>query len=245
VASEFAPAPLSRGLLSDQAYDLIRQSIIDGIFAPGEQLVESQLARKLSISQAPMREALKKLSHEGLVTNIPRCGSFVTEISAEAAAQAREVRCVLEELAARLAAVRLTETDAHRLRDIVEDMWKAARTRDIAAFRVHDTAFHRAVMELSGNAYLPRLWLQLEPSLQSLQVVSSPRFAGEWKAMAQAHADLVSVLEDDDAEAAARRFRDHVGGHALDGGGHNVASSVPAPTRPRKAAAKATPKARR
>lgn len=219
MTSEFTPPQLSRELLSDQAYDVIRKSIIDGTFAPGEQLVESQLARKLSISQAPMREALRKLSHEGLVTTIPRRGSFVTEVSEKQAEQAREVRCSLEELAARLTAGRLNDLHAQRLRDIVNEMWKAARKRDIAAFRIHDTAFHRTVMEASGNEYLPRLWGQIEPSLHSLQVVSSPRFAGDWKAMAQAHADLIDVLEGDDPEAAGRRFRDHVSGHALDGGG--------------------------
>jgi DNA-binding GntR family transcriptional regulator len=218
VASEFAPPQLSRELLSDQAYDVIRKSIIDGTFAPGEQLVESQLARKLNISQAPMREALRKLSHEGLVTTIPRRGSFVTEVSEEQAEQAREVRCSLEELAARLTAGRLSDLHAQRLQDIVNEMWKAARKKDIAAFRIHDTAFHRTVMEASGNEYLPRLWGQIEPSLHSLQVVSSPRYAGDWKAMAQAHADLIDVLEGDDAVAAGQRFREHTSGHALGGG---------------------------
>lgn len=214
VSSEFAHPPLSRGLLSDQAYDVIRRSIIDGTFAPGEQLVESRLARKLDISQAPMREALQKLSHEGLVTTIPRRGSFVTEISEDEAAQARDVRCSLEELGARLTAGRLSEGHAQQLRDIVDEMWKAAKERDLAAFRVHDTAFHRTVMEASGNAYLPRLWLQLEPALNSLPVVSSPRFAGDWKAMAQRHADLITVLESEDGDAAAEQFRVHVQGNA-------------------------------
>jgi DNA-binding GntR family transcriptional regulator len=215
MSSDFAPPPLSRGLLSDQAYEVIRQSIIDGTFAPGEQLVESQLARKLNISQAPMREALKKLSHEGLVTNVPRRGSFVTEVSEDEAAQAREVRCALEELAARLTAGRLSAGHAAQLREIVKQMRLAAKDRDIATFRVHDTAFHRTVMEASGNAYLPRLWLQIEPTLQSLQVISGPRFAGDWTAMAQAHADLVSVLETDSADVAATRFREHLHGKAL------------------------------
>ena len=61
MASEFSPPELSRELLSDQAYDVIRNGIIDGSFSPGEQLVEYQLARQLGISQAPVREALRKL----------------------------------------------------------------------------------------------------------------------------------------------------------------------------------------
>jgi DNA-binding GntR family transcriptional regulator len=209
MSSEVALPELSRELLSDKAYDVIRKSIIDGTFAPGDQLVESQLARQLNISQAPMREALRKLSHEGLVTTVPRRGTFVTQVSEEQAAQAREVRLSLEKLAARLTAGRLDEVHAQRLRDIVDEMWVAARKRDIAAFRIHDTAFHRTVMEASGNHFLPKLWLQIEPSLFSLQVVSSPRYAGDWKAMAQIHEDLVAVLQAGDPDMAEQRFGEH------------------------------------
>ena len=215
VTPAFEPVQLSHGLLSDQAYEVVRKSIIDGTFAPGEQLVESQLARKLSISQAPMREALRKLSHEGLVTAIPRRGSFVTEVSEEQVEQAREVRQSLEELGARLTAGRLDDRYAERLREIVEEMRRAARQNDVAAFRTSDTAFHRTVMEASGNEYLPRIWRQIEPSLHSLQVVSSPRYDGDWKVMAQVHAELIDLLEGDDTGAAAERFREHAGGHAL------------------------------
>lgn len=162
-----------------------------------------------------MREALRKLGHEGLVTTIPRRGSFVTEVSQEQAEQAREVRQSLEELGARLTTGRLGDQYAGRLREIVDEMWKAAHKNDVAAFRTSDTAFHRTVLEASGNEYLPRIWLQIEPSLHSLQVVSNPRFDGDWLVLAQVHAELIDLLEGDDIEAAARRFREHAGGHAL------------------------------
>ena len=217
VTTDFTPPQVDRGLLSDQAYEVIRRSILDGTLAPGDRLVESQLARQLNISQAPMREALQRLSHDGLVTNIPRRGSFVTRVSEEDAEQAREVRVALEELAARLTAGRLSEEHAAQLKDIVDRMRVAAKNRDVAAFRVQDTAFHRTVMEASGNVYLPRLWVQIEPSLQALQVVASPRFEGDWSAMAEAHAGLIDVLEDRDATMAALRFREHLQGRALAG----------------------------
>ena len=224
VTLEFSPEPPSSGLLSDRAYEVIRESIISGTFKPGDQLVESQLARKLNISQAPVREALKKLSHEGLVTNIPRRGSFVTEVSDEEAAQAREVRVSLEELAARLATGRLSAGHAQQLRATVAEMRVAAKSRDIAAFRVHDTAFHRTVVEASGNTYLPRLWVLIEPSLQTLQLVSSPRYVGDWTTMAQAHADLITLLEGDDPELSARRFGVHARGKSFIGQADSAAS---------------------
>jgi DNA-binding GntR family transcriptional regulator len=206
---EYSPPPLKRTLLSDGAYETLRKSILDGTFPPGYQLVESQLARKFNVSQAPMRDALRRLNHEGLVTTIPHRGSFVTEVSEQDAAQAREVRNALEELAARTVTGKLDDDHSKSLAAAVEGMRAAARERDIATFRRHDVAFHRTVIEASGNVYLQRMWTQIEPILNSLGVVSDPRFTGDWAHIAEAHADLHSLLYGADPEAAGRRFREH------------------------------------
>ncbi|WP_436500318.1 GntR family transcriptional regulator [Actinokineospora sp. HUAS TT18] len=208
-SDDFTPPPLSRKLLSEGAYDVVRKSIIDGTFPPGFQLVESQLARKLNVSQAPMREALRRLNHEGLVTVIPHKGSYVTEVSESDAQQAREVRNALEELAARTITGKLAEDYVERLHTEVGRMREAAAANDIAAFRHYDTAFHRTVIEASGNIYLNRMWTQLEPILTALGVVSNPRWTGDWSKMAEAHSDLVTLLTGSDPEAAATKFREH------------------------------------
>ncbi|MBB5803386.1 DNA-binding GntR family transcriptional regulator [Saccharothrix ecbatanensis] len=208
-ADDFAHPPLSRHLLSEGAYEIVRKSILDGTFPPGHQLVESQLARKLNVSQAPMREALRRLNHEGLVTVIPYKGSYVTEVSESEAAQAREVRNALEELAARTVTGNLGDEYVQRLTAEVEGMRKAATVNDIAAFRLHDTAFHRTVIEASGNAYLIRMWTQIEPILTALGVVSDPRWTGDRSVMAEVHGNLVTLLTGNDPEAAGMKFREH------------------------------------
>ncbi|WP_436500312.1 GntR family transcriptional regulator [Actinokineospora sp. HUAS TT18] len=208
-ADDFAPPPLSRKLLSEGAYDVVRKSILDGTFPPGLQLVESQLARKLNVSQAPMREALRRLNHEGLVTIIPHKGSYVTEVSESDAEHAREVRNALEELAARKITGSLGAEFVERLNTEVDNMREAAAADDIAGFRHHDTAFHRTVIEATGNVYLHRAWVQIEPILTSLGVVSNPRWTGDWTRMAESHGDLVALLEGPDPEAAALKFREH------------------------------------
>src|SRR5690606_40747212 len=86
---------ISRGLLSDQVYDLILASILDGSRAPGSRVVESEIARQLGISQAPVREAVKRLVHAGLVVSVARHGSYVTEISPREFAIARQMRATL------------------------------------------------------------------------------------------------------------------------------------------------------
>lgn len=209
---------LDRGLLSDRVYALIKTSIRNGTFEPGAQLVESQLARELEVSQAPVREALKRLIHEGVVTHVPHRGSFVTAFSAEEAEQARTVRIALEGLAASLACGQLNPEVHAALSDAIDQMHEAASAGDIAGFRELDLFFHRTVIELSGNVYLPRMWEQIEPSMRSLHVVSDPNFVGDWHAVAETHRGLLGALDGGDPETAARLFRAHSDGHALVGG---------------------------
>ncbi|WP_269937811.1 GntR family transcriptional regulator [Arthrobacter sp. HY1533] len=156
--TKYGSMSLDRGLLSDQVYALIKASIRDGTFEPGSQLVESQLARELNISQAPVREALKRLIHEGVVTHVPHRGSFVTAFSQDEAEQARTVRVALEGLAASLACGKVGAQARRTLDGVIGKMHDAAAAGDIAGFRDLDLLFHRTVVELSGNVYLPRMW---------------------------------------------------------------------------------------
>ncbi|MFB2579710.1 GntR family transcriptional regulator [Herbiconiux sp. P15] len=208
---------LDRGLLSDQIYDLIKTMIKDAALAPGEQLVESQLARQLRVSQAPVRDALKRLSHEGLVTHIRHQGNFVAEYTDEDAEQAKIARTALEGLAGRLACGRLDAEASARLSEIIAAMHRAAEIRDLSVFRELDFAFHRAVIEASGNSYLPRMWDIVEPSLRSMHVLGDPQFAGDWHVVAEWHRGLLDALEADDPDHAAELFSIHAAGLILSG----------------------------
>lgn len=188
--------------------------IRDSTLKPGEQVVESQLARRLSVSQAPVREALKRLSHEGLVTHVRHHGTFVTEFSKREADHARIARVALEGLVARLAQGRVDADTRTRLLAIIDQMHAAADQDDIAAFRELDFAFHKAVVVASGNLYLPRMWDILEPSLRSMHVLSDPNYDGDWHVVAEMHRDLLNVLEGDDPEAADDLFSAHAIGMA-------------------------------
>jgi DNA-binding GntR family transcriptional regulator len=213
--SATAERSLNKELLSDQVYAVIRRSIVSGDSRPGERIKEGDLARELGVSQAPVREALKRLAHEGLVTYLPRRGNFVTEISAEAAADAREVRVVIEALAGRrLASGPARPEVIAALREIVTQMREAAARRDVPRFRDLDLAFHRAVCAAGGNSFIERVWQMMEPSLRTLRVVSDPLFPGSWVDMAALHGSLVDVLEARDPERAAHLFAAHAGGEA-------------------------------
>ena len=208
------PIRLDRGLLSDRIYEVVKEMIRDSTLKPGEQVVESQLARRLGVSQAPVREALKRLSHEGVVTHIPHHGIFVTEFSQREADDARIARVGLEGLAARLAQRRLNDGTRARLLSIIDQMHAAADRHDIAAFRELDFEFHKTVVVASGNQYLPRVWDIIEPSMRSMHVLSDPKYDGDWHVAAEMHRDLLQVLEGEDPEAADDLFSAHAIGIA-------------------------------
>ncbi|NUP47227.1 MAG: GntR family transcriptional regulator [Catenulispora sp.] len=201
-------------LISDRVYDLLRSAIVEGDLAPGERVVESEIARRLGVSQAPVREAVKQLAREGLLTHIPRRGNFVVEISGQDADNARQVREPLERLAAQLAAERITEEHLRDLGDLVDQMHRAVAINDISRFRNADIAFHTLVNQAAGNPFLVRMWELLEPSLRALHAISDPLFEGDWHAMADEHGRLMSLLRDGDPEEAAEAFAAHAAGRA-------------------------------
>jgi len=204
---------LAGDLLSDQVYGRIRQSIIDGELPPGERLVESEIARRYGISQAPVRDAVKKLEHEGLVTYRRRRGNYVTVISPDETRQARQVRTVIEELAARELAGKLGPDDEHALMAAIDEMRDGARDGDAVRVRRADLAFHRRICEATGNPFIARVWTVLEPSLYTLNAIADPFGFGDLRRMSAWHERLLDALRDRDADQAARLFASHAGAH--------------------------------
>ncbi|HEX4443321.1 MAG TPA: GntR family transcriptional regulator [Galbitalea sp.] len=207
----------SKELLSDRIYDMIRASILDGSRAPGSRVVESEIARSLNVSQAPVREAVKRLVHAGLVTSEPRRGSYVTMISSDEFAIAREVRGAVEAIGAKYVIDSVTPRDLDELRSIVGRMKLALATTDWASFRTLDMQFHSRVLLIGGHAVLSRVWDAIEPLLVSQRAIGDPAYPGSKDVVVQWHADLIDALEAGDPVAAADAFFAHASG-AL---GHN------------------------
>ena len=211
------PGTISRSLLSDQVYELILASILDGTRAPGSRVVESEIARQLGISQAPVREAVKRLVHAGLVESLPRRGSYVTEISLRELEISRTMRASIESEAARIAAAEAGDTDFAILEGIVGRMRAAVDAEDWASFRALDLEFHRAVVGMTQRTVLVRLWQTLEPTLVSQRAIGDPAFSGNRSQVVAWHVDLVEALRAG-PDAAAAAFSAHASGSLGNGG---------------------------
>lgn len=146
--------------LRDQVADRLRSQIGAGALAPGARLVERELAQELGVSRVPVREALRRLESEGLVTVQPRRGVVVRSLTPGDLEDLFDVRLALEAQAARLAALRADADQVAALDQIVSQSRRAMREGDRAALAVANTAFHDAVVEAAHN---PLLSSMLEP----------------------------------------------------------------------------------
>lgn len=200
--------PLSRETLSDRVYSLLRGQVLDGDLEPGARLVESRLARTLEVSQATVREALRRLAHEGLVLQLPHRGSFVARISAEDARNAYAIRAGLEPTAAQGFIESGDDGALATLETHLTEMHKAGASDDLQRLVEHDVAFHRTVWSNAGNDLLPRVWAMLEGSMRNLTLISNRLYFVTLEQVAKTHDPLLEALRSGDP-AAGKMFRDH------------------------------------
>lgn len=115
--------------LRDVVFNTLRESILKGEMKPGERLMEIHLANKLGVSRTPIREAIRKLELEGLVTMIPRRGAEVAQITAKSLRDVLEVRQALDALAMELACERISEEEIGKLRQACDNLRKLPKPR--------------------------------------------------------------------------------------------------------------------
>jgi DNA-binding GntR family transcriptional regulator len=183
----------------------LRDEILDGVRGPGDRLVERDLAAELGVSRVPVRDALRALAGEGLVTPRPRSWAVVREFTASDVADLNEVRAALEPLAFRLAAQRRTRAGLDRLRAAVDAELDAARAGD--AVRAHRAAadFHEIVTALATNELLSELERTMRSRMRWLLGQH-----GDLTTIATQHADLYAAIADRDVARVETLATEHL-----------------------------------
>ncbi len=180
---------------------------MSGHYPPDSRIVETQVARELGTSQAPVREALRGLEAIGVVEIAPFRGARVRRPSRRDILEAYVVRSALETLAARLAVPALTDANLEQLRALLDAMQAAARDNDGHGVAAADASFHARIVELADNATLLRLWRSLEPFSRTYLTLVAPGADPQWSA--DLHAPILAALERRDAEAVMDALRRH------------------------------------
>ena len=140
--------------LRDVIFETLRKAIVSGDIKPGERLMEVSLADQMGVSRTPVREAIRRLEAEGLVTMTPRKGTHVSELSVKDIMDVLEVRTVLDKLATDLAAKRMQPAQLKSLESVHKQYISCVERENMEGAVKKDVEFHDLIYAASGN---PRL----------------------------------------------------------------------------------------
>jgi DNA-binding GntR family transcriptional regulator len=199
-------ATLSRSLLRDDVYVRLRDAIVDGTFAPGEQLRDGELAQWLGVSRTPVREALLRLGQAGLVVAAPGRSTAVTTLDVRAARDAQAVVATMHELAVATAVPLLTGADLAQMREANSHFRAAIAAGDVDAAVAADDEFHVVPVRAAGNAAVVAVLEQFTPLVRRLERLRFATLAG--RGSVARHARLVDLCEQGDVAAAAAVSRE-------------------------------------
>ncbi len=202
-----AVGTLPRSVLADQVKERLLEEILSGRYRPDERIVETQVARELGTSQAPVREALRGLEAMGVVEITPFRGARVRRATRRELLEAYVVRSALEELGARLAVPLLDETQVDELAEHVAEMEAAARAGDGRRVAEADARFHGRIVEIADNGSLVKLWRSLEPFSRTYLTVIAPGADLDWSA--GLHAPILAALRARDVDGAVDALGRH------------------------------------
>jgi DNA-binding GntR family transcriptional regulator len=208
----FNPQPLSRERTSDSITQVLRDSILARVFLPGERLHTGELARKLGVSIAPVRDALNRLQAEGLIEIRPRSGTFVSNLTLREVRETFEIRAALECLAAELAVAHLEPENIREFREIFRALDRPiANERDRMLHEQKNSEFHTLLVSLSGNQKLIQIYRQLKAHITIARIHYQ---RGMWqKRMSRErmeHRRILAAIEARDGEKLQRLLKTHI-----------------------------------
>jgi DNA-binding GntR family transcriptional regulator len=203
---------LKKVTLTEQAADIIRDSIISGKFKPGQRLNEIKIATEMGVSRLPVREALRLLQQESLVDSIPNKGVFVATLSFHDIQEIFTLRAVIEGLAIKLAVNYITDEEIDELQDVYAEMVQAASVSDDIQLIRLDLEFHRLIAKFSRHSYVYRIFnyirgLVLMYLLYDTEVLKADnRLVDSQKE----HQIIINALRNRDLDLAVKSLSSHI-----------------------------------
>lgn len=199
---------LHGGSVSHRAESVLRRMILGGQFAPGERLNEVALAEQLGISRGPLREAIQRLSGEGLLQLLSRRGAYVRDFTDEEVIHLYECRAAIELHAVHLIGTRPSDADPSGLSVLLEET-RQALEHDYASSHLSELNFHHHLVELAGNPFLTKMEIEIGHQLTLVRSLAAadPHRA---KCAEHEHIEILAALSQGDTEKAAKSVRQHL-----------------------------------
>ncbi|MDI9500680.1 MAG: GntR family transcriptional regulator [Acetivibrionales bacterium] len=195
--------------LHSRVYNRIRNDILNGVYEPGESLVELKLSEELGVSRTPVREALRQLELEGLVQSVPNKGATVRGVTEQDIQDIYTIRMLIEGLAARWAAEKITPEELEELKEAVDLEEFYTTKSNYGNLLRFDTRFHDIIFKASKSKPLMYTLSTFHRYVQKARRVSmsSPERAAE---VLQEHKAILQAIIDRDADRAEKLMTEHV-----------------------------------
>jgi GntR family transcriptional regulator, rspAB operon transcriptional repressor len=209
-----SPLPLSAAIdprrsLSAQVYELAREAIVSLWLKPGQAVSEKEIASQLGVSRTPVREALMRLSDEGLIEVFRQSGTFVSPIKLHDVYEGQLVREALEIAVVRRATRKFDRRFESRFQALLARQRECAKWNDYDGFHALDEEFHRTISECSGT---PRVWRIIISAKAQLDRVRrlGIRAPGQFQQILQQHESIVAGMKSGDEALAASALQEHL-----------------------------------
>ncbi|TIL49591.1 GntR family transcriptional regulator [Mesorhizobium sp.] len=197
------------GNLAERAYDEIKRRIFDFVLMPGDRLSESDLAQQIEVSRTPLRQALQRLQHEGFVEALPKVGWLIVPLDFEKFDELYDFRILIECFAARELCA--TRKDWPELRSLAL-IWKvpaAERLQDAIKTSALDEAFHRTIVESTGNREMMRTHREIT---ERIRIIRRLDFTKDNRVTAtyDEHAEILAALQGGRSDEAQQLLTSHI-----------------------------------
>ena len=195
--------------LREMVYEELKLQILTGAIMPGTRMMEVELADEMGVSRTPIREAIRKLEKEGLVTIEPRKGAYASMISTEDMVEILEVRQDLEGLAAYFAADRMQPAQLEELKTVSEHYNEAVTSGSMEDMIKYDTRFHRIIVDSCHNKILVQMIEQLQELVLRFRYIYYDNFKRA-ENMPEEHAAILGAIERNNPDEAREAADVHI-----------------------------------
>jgi DNA-binding GntR family transcriptional regulator len=195
--------------LRSKIYYQLKESILNGEYKPGDNLIEMKLAKELGVSRTPIREAFRQLELEGLVYSIPNKGVVVEGVTKQDVEDIYTIRKMVEGLAARWASEKITPSQLKELKDILGLMEYYTEKGEHEKLSELDSKFHDIIFKASKSRPLESILTNFHHFIQKARMVSIG-YTGRASHTLEEHTEIYNALEASDPDAAERALVNHV-----------------------------------
>ena len=195
--------------LRQQVAEILRNDILRGKYLPGDRIVEAEVAEKLGISRGPIREAIRQLEEEGLVTYSSNKGCSVKTLDPLDAWDIYLLRADLESLAISLCKGDIGENSLKTMEDSIEKMAEAADLGNIAELVEQDHIFHSSICKASNSKRLYKLWASLNSTSYALFLSVISANVRQLDEVASLHKEVLECLKTRNQELACETIKNH------------------------------------